>query len=112
MPHTNQGHESKDQDKSPVLDWHSSRTVQITYILGTVAVVCSLIGYVAQTTAYINKLDTRLSVIEQQLSAQQLQQASRDDRQDRASTEAMNQILARIEKFDDKWTRMLEKRMR
>lgn len=112
MRQANQDREPKDHDQSPSWDWHSSRKVQITHILGTIAVVCTLIGYVAQTTSYINKLDTRLAIIEQQLSAQQLQQISRDDRQDRASAEAMNQIMMRIEKFDDKWTRMLENRMR
>jgi hypothetical protein len=79
--------------------WHIKREIQLGHIFTTLTVAISAMFY-------ITKLEQRIALIEQQVSLQH----ERDDRQDRATAEALVLLRAQLEKMDVKLDRLVERR--
>lgn len=73
--------------------WHKSDRVTVVHIMGTVGVVAALIANIVVTTTYINKIESRVSVIE----ARDAIQRERDDRQDKLTAEAIGLLRSELQ---------------
>lgn len=85
--------------------WVSEGWVQITHMMGTIAVVVTLLANVVQTTNYINKIESRVSVLESREAAQR----ERDDRQDRLTAEAIGLLRNDLQYLRQGLDRLLER---
>lgn len=81
--------------------WHLKKEVQISHIVTTLLVSASVL-------LYVSKLEQRIALIE----AQDQMQRDRDERQDRATTDARDALRSQLERMDAKLDRLIEKGMR
>ena len=81
--------------------WHLEKRVALSHIISTLAVATSVIWWGG-------KVEQRLALLEQSTVTQH----ERDERQDKASAEALAIIQTHLSKIDDKLDRLLEERRR
>ena len=91
----------KGQERREKLDtgWHLKKEIQFGHLIATVTVAASAMFYVA-------KMEQRIALVEQQI----IQQHDRDDRQDKATSEAFTLVRQQLEKMDAKLDRALDRR--
>lgn len=78
--------------------WHLKREIQLGHIFTTLTVAFSVAWYVS-------KLEQRIVIVEQQMTAQH----DRDERQDRISSEALGLIRQQLDRLDSKIDRVLDR---
>lgn len=93
----NDSHEAMLEPKPPE-PWHIKREIQVGHIITTVTVVCAMV-------VYFGKLEQRIALIEQQAIAQH----DRDERQDKASNEAISLLRSQLDKIDGKLDRLIDR---
>lgn len=87
--------------RAPVQErWHLKREVQVGHVITTLAVAASAV-------IYVQKIETRLALIEQS----QVEQRLRDKQQDEHGASAIRDINNRLERMDGKLDRLIERRM-
>lgn len=79
--------------------WHLDRKVPIGIIFAMLLQFCGGLWFVS-------KLDARVLALE----GAQAQQHDRDERQDRAGDEKLNQLHRQLERIDEKLDRLIERR--
>ena len=79
--------------------WHIKREIQLGHILTTLTVAVSAMFY-------ITKLEQRIALIEQQVVSQH----ERDDRQDKATAEALLLLRSQLDRIDVKLDRLMERK--
>ena len=79
--------------------WHLKKEIQVPHIISTVLIVVSAL-------TYVNKLETRIALIEQAMTTQ----GDRDHRQDERVNELVNVMTARLDRMDGKLDRLMERR--
>ena len=79
--------------------WHLKREIQLGHLLTTISVAVSVI-------IYVQKLDTRIAMLEQA----RLEQKDRDERQDKSSSEAIGLLRQQLERIEGKLDRLVERR--
>jgi hypothetical protein len=89
--------EDLEDSRSPVR-WHLKKEIQITHLITTIVVGVSAI-------TYINKMDSRLAVLE----AAQMAQRDRDERQDKVSEAATTLVHTQLDRMDAKLDRLVER---
>lgn len=81
--------------------WHLEKTVSISHIISTIAIAGSMF-------VYINKMDTRIALLEQQSH----QQAQIDQRQDIAQSDAVREVRENMKAINEKLDRLIERRIK
>lgn len=81
--------------------WHLKREVQLSHIITTLAVAASAV-------IYVQKIETRLALIEQA----QADQRAKDLQQDERAANAMREVYERLKHIDGKLDRLIERQMR
>jgi hypothetical protein len=79
--------------------WHLDKTFNISHAITTIAIVVSLFSWGS-------KIDTRISLVEQQLAAQ----ARLDEQQDKRMKEAVDNIRSDITLVSMKLDRLIERK--
>lgn len=79
--------------------WHLKKEIQFGHIITTLTVAVAAMFY-------FSKIEQRIALVEQQI----IQQRERDDRQDKATAEALILLRQQLEKMDGKLDRALERR--
>lgn len=79
--------------------WHLKKEIQFGHIVTTLTVAVAALFY-------FTKLEQRIALVEQQIIAQH----DRDERQDKAASEALVLIRHQLEKMDGKLDRALERK--
>ena len=69
--------------------WHIKREIQLGHILTTLTVAVSVV-------VYTGKLEQRIALVEQQMLAQH----ERDDRQDKATGDALSEVRTQLDRID------------
>jgi hypothetical protein len=82
----------------PPAGWHLKREIQLGHIVTTLTVAFSV-------SWYVSKLEQRIAMVEQQIAAQH----ERDERQDKASAEALVLIRQQLDRLDSKIDRVLDR---
>lgn len=85
--------------------WHLDKKVPISII---VALFAQFFGGIL----FVARLDTRITTLEGSTAQQAVYQRDRDDRQDKARTEALELIRHQLEVMDAKIDRLIEARIR
>ena len=88
-------------NEKPAADWHLDRRLQITHILSTLSLGVGAVLYVG---------DIRKDV--EILKAQNVVQASRDQRQDSDVAARQQDLQSRLDRIDEKLDRLIEGRTR
>lgn len=89
-----QNHDRRDTD-----GWHLKKEIQFGHIITTLTVATAALFY-------FTKIEQRIALVEQQI----ITQHERDDRQDKATSEAFQLVRQQLEKMDAKLDRALERR--
>lgn len=79
--------------------WTFKKEIQLTHVFSTLAL--ALGAY-----AYISKMETRITLMEEKLIVQR----ERDDKQDIRYTEIVGNMKTQIEKMDSKLDRLIERK--
>lgn len=79
--------------------WHLKKEIQFGHIITTMTVAVAALFY-------FTKIEQRIALVEQQIVAQH----ERDDRQDKATSEAFQLVRQQLEKMDAKLDRALERK--
>lgn len=93
------------QGQKPNGPWHVDRKVPLAIIIGMVLQAGGLIVYFKNREAEFMQ---RIALVESQVNAQH----DRDDRQDKASTLANEQVQKRLDRIEEKIDRLIETRRR
>jgi hypothetical protein len=88
-------------EKQSTQHWTFKKEIQIGHVFTTLSVVFGILFYV-------NKIENRLSLVEQQQSSMTLMQHERDDRQDKTNTDMMNLLRSQLERMELKIDRIAE----
>lgn len=86
---------ASEQDDKP--GWHLKREIQLGHIITTMTVAISVV-------VYVGKIEQRVALLE----ASNTTQHERDERQDRAMSEALAQISTRLTRIEDLLYRAVE----
>lgn len=79
--------------------WHLKKEIQFGHIITTLTVA-------AAALFYFTKLEQRIALVEHQI----ISQHERDERQDKATSEALTLIRQQLEKMDAKLDRALDRK--
>lgn len=90
------------QNKKPDEPWHVDRKIPLAIVVGMILQAGGLIVYFKNREAEFMQ---RIALVESQVS----QQHERDDRQDKASTLANEQVQKRLDRIEEKIDRLIEK---
>jgi hypothetical protein len=93
------------QSKKTAEPWHVDRKIPAAIIFGFVLQAGGLIVYFKNREAEVLQ---RIALVESQI----VQQHDRDDRQDKASTQANEQVQKRLDRIEEKIDRLIESRRR
>ena len=84
--------------------WHQDRKIQLGHIISTLGLTVTLVVTIVQVTTYIGRVDARVQVLESSM----VQQHDRDERQDKATAEALAALRQQLERIDAKLDRLIE----
>lgn len=80
-------------------NWHLDRKVPI-------GIIAAMLMQLAGALWFASKLDSRVLALESDRATQH----ERDERQDKASAEALSQLQRQLERIDEKLDRLIERR--
>lgn len=92
----------KDED-SMVGGWHLKKEIQVTHLLATATMVASVLFYAT-------KLEQRVALVEQAQTQNAQAQKERDERQDRLTAETLATLISRLDRFEAKIDRLMERK--
>jgi hypothetical protein len=90
-------------DNESLTHWTFKKEIQLGHVFTTLTVAFSCF-------MYVNKIEGRLSLVEQQTSTMQLAQRDRDDRQDKNTAELIGLLRQQLDRLEIKIDRISEKR--
>lgn len=82
--------------------WHFKKEVQLTHLLSTLTIAVGAV-------MYIGRIDQRIALVEATLAQQAQVQRDRDERQDRAASDAVSLVRGDIREVNSKLDRLIEK---
>ena len=100
---TNESQDFSDPRSPGEPGWHLKKEIQLGHVFTTLTVAFSCF-------IYVNKIENRLALVEQQTSNSLIVQHERDDRQDRTNTEMVAMLRAQLERMESKIDRIVEKK--
>ena len=86
-----------------VAHWTFKKEIQLGHVFTTLTVAFSCF-------IYVNKIEARLSLVEQQTATMQIVQHDRDDRQDKSNAELIGLLRQQLDRLELKIDRIAEKK--
>jgi len=77
--------------------WHLKKEIQLGHIITTLTVAMSAV-------IYTQKLEQRIAIMENQIVTQR----ERDEKQDKATSDAINHVRAHLDRMEAKLDRLIE----
>jgi len=90
-------------DNESLTHWTFKKEIQLGHVFTTLTVAFSCF-------MYVNKIEGRLSLVEQQSATMQIVQHDRDDRQDKNNAELVGLLRQQLDRLEIKIDRISEKR--
>lgn len=94
----------RDNEESLAGGWHLKKEIQVSHLVATVAMAASIMFYAT-------KLEQRVALVEQNVNQAAVTQKERDERQDRNATETQATLIARLDRFEAKLDRLMERKV-
>lgn len=91
------------EDSGTVGGWHLKKEIQVSHLVATIAMAASIMFYAT-------KLEQRVALVEQSQAQSQQTQKERDERQDKLLAETLATLIARIDRFEAKMDRLIERK--
>lgn len=92
------------EDSGTMGGWHLKKEIQVSHLVATAAMAASIMFYAT-------KLEQRVALVEQNVNQAATTQKERDERQDRNAIETQATLIARLDRFEAKLDRLMERKV-